>query len=160
MYGVASTSTKVTILSYAFVGSSLTLAGAGMNALANATSVDEFMEQGNWGTVASVVTAGAYGAYGGYLSWNDQIGNPQSWSTIRSNYWKEKGYNRAPIGSDGYPMELNHPYGRYGSKIYIFEEITHTDHLKFHQMYGYGRGTGGFNRYYPFENIWKWLYWL
>jgi len=160
MYGVSSASALVTVMSYALVGSSLALAGVGMHALATSSSVDEFMEQGNWGTVASIVTGGIYGAYGGYLSWNEQIGKPQSWSNIRSNYWKEKGHNRSPIGDDGYPIELNHPYGRCGSKVYLFEEMTHTEHLKFHQMYGYGRGNGGFNRYYPFENIWKWLNWL
>ena len=40
MYGVASASTAVTVLSYA-------LAGAGMYALGTSSSVDEFMEQGN-----------------------------------------------------------------------------------------------------------------
>lgn len=160
LFGVASESLTITLLSYSFVGSSLALGGALIYAIGTSSSVDEFVEQGNWSTVTSVVTGGIYGAFGGYLSWKQQIGNPKSWSTIRKRYWKEKGYDRAPIGSDGHPIELNHPYGRYGTKVYIFEEITHTEHVKFHQTYGYGRGIGGFNRYYPFENIWKWLYWL
>ena len=57
-------------------------------------------------------------------------------------------------------LELNHPYGRFGTKINIFEEMTHTEHLQFHKVYGYGNGNGGFNRYYPFNNAWWWFYWL
>ncbi len=110
--------------------------------------------------LTSTALGGFYGAFGGYLSYQEQIGKNQSWTTIQKNYWKSQGYSSTPKGPDGYPMELNHIYGRYGSKINMFVETTHTQHMQFHQMYGYGRGNGGFNMYYPFKNIWEWLQWL
>ena len=56
----------MTILSFAFVGSSVALASASLAALGSSSSVDDFMDQGNWGTVVSVAGSGAYGAIGGY----------------------------------------------------------------------------------------------
>ena len=90
--------------------------------------------------LVSTVTGGLYGGIGWYLSYKEQIGSNKPWSTIQKNYWKSKVYSHAPDGGDGYPMELNHIYGRYGTKINIFEETTHTEHVRFHQLYGYGRG--------------------
>lgn len=84
-------------------------------------------------------------------------GEDVDWNTIIRKYWKSKGYNSAPIGSDGYKIELNHPYGQHGTKKYIFEEMTHIEHVQFHRIYETGRGNGSFNRYYKFDNIWEWL---
>lgn len=150
--GLASSTTALTVASFAFIGTSMAFVGASMMAARSGN----MLESGP-SVMVSTLTAGAYGAYGGYYSWNQQIGNQPSWSTIQKNYWKSKGYDSAPIGSDGYKIELNHPFGRYGSKINIFEEVTHTQHVQFHQMYGTGRGNGGFNQYYKFDNIWEWI---
>ena len=70
-----------------------------------------------------------------------------SWTTVRQRYWKnEARYNpelypddlerlkkgRAPIGEDGFPMELHHPYGRKGDNFYVFEPLTQTEHRHIH----------------------------
>ena len=52
---------------------------------------------------------------------------------------------------------LHHPYGRYGSKIKIYVPIQISEHKLIHKQFGYGRGSGGFNQYYKFNNIWEWL---
>lgn len=94
IYGVASSSATVTILSFAFVGSSVALASAGLAALGSSSSVDDFTDQGNWGTIVSVAGSGAYGAIGGYLSWNEQMkGLDHSFATERRRYWKAQSKN-------------------------------------------------------------------
>ena len=78
-------------------------------------------------------------------------GNTPSWTTVRNRHWKnEAHYNsskysgsdikrmrkgRAPIGVDGYPVELHHPYGRDGGNYWIFYELDRTSHRRYH----YGR---------------------
>ena len=79
-----------------------------------------------------------------------QSGNTPSWSTVRQRYWKNEAYyhpdiygdqlNRlkkglAPIGNDGFSMELHHPFGREGKNYFIFEPLTQTEHRLWH----YGR---------------------
>ena len=79
-----------------------------------------------------------------------RAGNPPSWSTVRQRYWKNEAFynpskypndlnrmkkRRAPIGNDGFPMELHHPFGRKGANFYIFEPLTQYIHRLFH----YGR---------------------
>ena len=80
-----------------------------------------------------------------------KAGNTPSWSTVRQRFWKNEAFynssaysapnvsrmrkGRAPIGSDGYSMELHHPYGRKGKNYYIFYPVTYTQHKWIH----YGR---------------------
>ena len=153
-YGVASATTALTVTSFILFGSAVGFIGASM-----LVSKDDIVDSG-FNVLVSTLAGATYGAVTGLLAYKIQIGKNQSWSSIRKNYWNEKGYDRALIGSDGFPIELHHPYGKYGSKINIFEELTHTEHIQFHRMYGYGNGNGGFNRYYPFINTWGWLYWF
>lgn len=157
-YGLASASMSSTILSFAIVGSGLALAGLGLYALGNSRSVDDFFNQGNWGTVAYTAFGGSIGALGGYLSHEQQMGSKQDWNKIRKDYWKSQGYSsgKAPLGTDGYKKVLHHTYGRNGSKMFIFEPMTRTDHIALHQMYGYGIGQGGYNQNYQFFDWW-WL---
>ena len=75
LYGVASTTVKVTVVSYAFVGSSLALAGSAMYALGTSSSLDEFAEQGNWGTIINTAGGGIFGAFNGAYAFYDQIGS-------------------------------------------------------------------------------------
>ena len=70
-----------------------------------------------------------------------------SWSAVRQRYWKnvalyhpelypnyvnqmKKGL--APIGEDGFPMELHHPKGREGIYFFYFIPVTHTEHQRMH----------------------------
>ena len=76
-----------------------------------------------------------------------KAGNEPSWTTVRQRYWKNQAYYNpnkypndlermqkglAPIGCDGYPMELHHINGRKGSNFYIFEPLTRTEHRYIH----------------------------
>ncbi len=153
--GVASSTTALTVTSFMFVGSTLGFIGATMFAARSG----DMLEAGP-SVLFSTATGGAYGGISGYYAYQEQIGHNPSWSTIQKKYWKDKDYSSTPIGDDGYSMVLHHPYGWYGNKIKIFTEMTRTEHIQFHQMFGYGRATGGYNAYYPFTNPWRWLTWL
>ena len=43
----------------------------------------------------------------------------------------------APIGDDGYKVVLHHINGRYGDDLYNVVAMTRTNHIKYHQTYGY-----------------------
>ncbi len=38
----------------------------------------------------------------------------------------------APIGNDGFSIELHHPLGRKGGNFYVFEQVTKTLHFNIH----------------------------
>ena len=73
-----------------------------------------------------------------------------SWQTIKSNYWERRANNpntdwhrtgntmngKAPI-VNGERVVLHHPYGRQGGNIFIFEEMTQSEHVAFHKEHGY-----------------------
>ena len=80
-----------------------------------------------------------------------KAGKIPSWSTVRQRFWKNEALNNsvkysssnvdrmkkglAPIGIDGYSMELHHPEGRNGENYWNFYPVTYTEHKKIH----YGR---------------------
>ena len=76
-----------------------------------------------------------------------KAGNSPSWSTVRQRYWKNEAFYNpskypndlgrmkkglAPIGDDGFSMELHHPFGRKGANFYIFEPFTQSQHRYIH----------------------------
>ena len=76
-----------------------------------------------------------------------KVGNTPTWSTVRQRYWKNEAFYHpdlypndlerlkkglAPIGDDGFSIELHHPYGRGGDNYFIFEQVTRTDHRFIH----------------------------
>ena len=76
-----------------------------------------------------------------------KAGNVPSWSTVRQRFWKNEAHfhperykqdlarmkkGRAPIGADGYSMELHHPFGRAGENFFNFEPVTQTQHRWIH----------------------------
>ena len=67
------------------------------------------------------------------------------------------GDERAMEGMAPEGYVLHHPYGRYGSKIGIYEPVSVVEHKQIHSSYGYGQKTCGFNNYYKFDNIWEWF---
>ena len=64
--GVAATTTASTIAAGAFVGSSVAYGSAVLIAASNSNSIEEFNDQGDWGTVGSTVIGGLIGAANGY----------------------------------------------------------------------------------------------
>lgn len=149
-HGVASASMATTVLSYAFVGASGALTMSALMSIG-----DNFADQGEaamWNTCAS----GGFGAIGCFISHKEQMSSLEhSWSTEAKRYWKSQGYDATPRGTDGESMVLHHPYGRYGSKIRIYEPMTRTNHTALHKQYGYG--NGGFNGYINFSNAWDYM---
>jgi len=82
-----------------------------------------------------------------------RAGNEPSWSTVRQRYWKNEAYynptpytpanlNRmqrglAPLDRQKLPMHLHHPYGREGNNFYIFEPMTQSQHIEWHNINGW-----------------------
>ena len=64
--GVAAASTATTVAAGAFIGSSTALGGTALYAAASSNSMDDFNEQGNWGTVAFTAGGAALGGAAGY----------------------------------------------------------------------------------------------
>lgn len=153
--GVASSTMAVTVLSFATYGSAFAFGGTALYAGLSSNSVDEFADYGEEAFI-STTTAGAFGAFGGYVSYNQQMTKEAGlWTTKQRRYWNSQGYDSTPVGSDGKPMQLHHPFGRYGAKEDMYYPVTYTEHREIHRELGYGRGNGGFNRYYDFDNVWK-----
>ena len=149
--GLASSTLLLTVLSFATVGAGVGLSGAAIYAALSSSNANEFAEYGDEALIATGF-GGGYGALGGYCSYKQQIVNTKySWSKERSNYWKDQGYQdgRAPNGE-----VLHHTYGRYGAKINMYSPLSPYEHAQIHQMYGYGNYSGGYNQYYPYDNIW------
>ncbi|MBR2315081.1 MAG: hypothetical protein IKA56_00410 [Clostridia bacterium] len=86
---------------------------------------------------------------GNDISSPTKAGNDPSWTTLRQRYWKNEFYynsnnytnpndiakmkkGRAPIGVDGYPIELHHPNGRQGKNFYYFTPMIRTEHRFYH----------------------------
>ncbi len=76
-----------------------------------------------------------------------KAGNIPSWTTVRQRYWKNEAYfnpdrylddldrlkkGLAPIGEDGFSMELHHPLGRNGKNFFVFEPLTQSQHRFIH----------------------------
>ena len=76
-----------------------------------------------------------------------KAGNKPSWSTVRQRNWKNEAFYNptqypndlermkkglAPIGDDGFSMELHHPNGRKGDDYFVFEPLTQTEHRMRH----------------------------
>jgi hypothetical protein len=77
-----------------------------------------------------------------------KAGSAPSWSTVRQRFWKNEALNNpnsysfndlyrmkqglAPIGADGFSMELHHPFGRKNGYFYVIEPLTRTEHRWIH----------------------------
>ena len=64
--GVAAATTASTIAAGAFIGSATVYGMAVFSAASTSSSVKEFNDQGNWGTVAATAFGGLTGGYDGY----------------------------------------------------------------------------------------------
>ena len=70
--GSAALTTASTVAAAATIGSALTLGALAVSAAANSSSVNDFNEQGNWGTVLTTAVGATAGAYDGYRRSNSQ----------------------------------------------------------------------------------------
>ena len=64
--GIAAATTASTVAAGAFIGSATVYGMAVLSAASTSSSVQEFNDQGNWGTVAATVFGGLMGGYDGY----------------------------------------------------------------------------------------------
>ena len=64
--GVAAATTASTVAAGAFIGSATVYGMAVLSAASTSNSVQEFSDQGNWGTVAATAAGGLTGGYNGY----------------------------------------------------------------------------------------------
>ncbi len=71
--GTAATTTASTVAAGAFIGSSIAYGSAAFMAASTSDSVDEFNDQGDWGTVLTTVLGGATGAAYGYSLASSQL---------------------------------------------------------------------------------------
>ena len=80
----------------------------------------------------------------------------ECWGTTRRKYWRQQANNpvntgkyeisnfnisrmskgKAPIGYDGRSVELHHIYGKHYD-MNSFVQLTRSEHIAFHKMYGY-----------------------
>ena len=64
--GVAAASAATTIAAAAFIGSATVYGTAALAAASNSNSLQDFADQGSWGTVAATIGGGILSGYGGY----------------------------------------------------------------------------------------------
>ncbi len=98
--GTAAATTASTIAAGTFIGTSLAYGSAVFSAASTSDSIEEFNEQGNWGTVTTTILGGLLGAVEGY----DMV-NTQSHKAVSCNfngskneaYAIKRGWNSAKI---------------------------------------------------------------
>ena len=122
--GGAAFTTASTIAAGAFIGSSLTLGVAVIDAATTSSSVEEFSEKGSWGTVASTIVGGVGGGAIGYLNAKREIPQisetssgvqrpPQSSAIPNSRYIQYDNSNPAKIRS----ITVYDQYGRWSTRV-------------------------------------------
>ena len=107
--GGSAFTTASTVAASAFIGSSTVLGVVALDAALNSSSIDEFRDKGNWGTVAAVATGGVAGAYIGYVNaknnipsiseTNSGVSRPPKLSTPNSKYIQYDNSNSSKIRS-------------------------------------------------------------
>ncbi len=83
--GTAAATTASTVAAAAFIGSATALGAAAVAAASTSNSVQEFADQGNWGTVATTVTAAVVCATSAYVSNSRSSANKTSQASSVSN---------------------------------------------------------------------------
>ena len=109
--GVATTTTASTIAAGAFIGSATAYGTAVLSAASTSRSVQEFKDQGNWGTVAAIVFGGLMGGYDGYT-----ISKTQATQTVADDdtFLPDGFYSKhAPKQSTPNSSYTNYTYNNY-----------------------------------------------
>ncbi|MGM9681213.1 MAG: RHS repeat-associated core domain-containing protein [Eubacteriales bacterium] len=121
--GSAAATASATIAASAFITSALALEAAACDAAINSSSVDEFMEQGSWWTVASVAGAAGFGGFAGYQMYKAQNPDPNP-STTSPCDGTNRGQHLSGVQS---PKKMSVPDGSYTQydsqgKIYSYTQ--------------------------------------
>ncbi len=103
--GTAAATVASTVAAGAFIASSTALGAAALSAATTSSSVDEFMDQGNWGTVAVTAGSAVLGAGYGYIAARVYNGAYASSSTNTSN--------RQNLSGTQSPKKISIPNGTY-----------------------------------------------
>ena len=130
--GSAAFTTASTIAAGAFIGSSLTLGVAAVDAATTSSSTEEFFEKGSWGTVASTVVGGIGGGAVGYFNAKREIPQisetssgvqrPSQTSAIpNSRYIQYDNNNPTKIRS----ITVYDQYGRWSTRV----DYLHTHNI-------------------------------
>ena len=172
--GVASASIVTTVFAFSAVGAGSVFVASGIAAGLKATETwitDGSFSSGindivNYGEIAllNTIGGGISGAYGGYVSYKQQIGTSSQAGYMtdaerrvqREAFWKSQGYPRGRAPED---FEISHIYGTYGNNRNYFIIQRHGDHVEFHLFYGYKINGGHFYRYNPnYINWWTYIW--
>ena len=110
--GMAAATTASTIAAGALIGSATVYSVAVVSAACSSNSVQEFCDQGNWGTVVTTAAGGLIGGYGGYqlTKTNSSVSNDSCGSGASST---GKGFDsfrqlKKEVGSPGEGNEWHH----------------------------------------------------
>jgi len=118
--GTAATTTASTIAAGTFIGTSLAYGSAVFSAASTSDSIEEFNEQGNWGTVTTTILGGLTGAVEGYdISKTKSVTVVDEASTFLPDEYYLK--NKAPKFSTPYSSAQT---VRYNSYTNSFETST------------------------------------
>ena len=101
--GIALSSATATAVTAAFIGSATVYGTAALVALGSSSSLQDFADQGNWGTVLGTALAAGFGMLNGYNLYRSQ---PVNANTSNSN-------NSSHITGRGSPKENPVPNGSY-----------------------------------------------
>ena len=112
--GVAAATTASTIAAGAFIGSATVYGMAVLSAASTSSSVQEFNDQGNWGTVAATAFGGLTGGYDGYT-----MSKAQATQTVADDdtFLPDSFYSKhAPKQSTPNSSYTNYTYNNYTGK--------------------------------------------
>ncbi len=112
--GVAAATTASTVAAGAFIGSATVYGMAVLSAASTSNSVQEFNDQGNWGTVAATAFGGLTGGYDGYT-----MSKAQASQTVADDdtFLPDSFYSKhAPKQSTPNSSYTNYTYNNYTGK--------------------------------------------
>ena len=112
--GVAAATTASTVAAGAFIGSATVYGMAVLSAASTSNSVQEFNDQGNWGTVAATAFGGLTGGYDGYT-----MSKAQATQTVADDdtFLPDSFYSKhAPKQSTPNSSYTNYTYNDYTGK--------------------------------------------
>ena len=113
--GSAALTTASTVAAAATIGSGMILGGMALNAAMNTSSLEEFAEAGNWGTVVSTVLGGMSGGAYGYNAYNSQFPNNKGGGFNLDGSKNENYINKRGWSTDSINKAINN--GKMGSSI-------------------------------------------
>jgi RHS repeat-associated protein len=134
--GVTAATTSATVAAGVFIGSSTALATSAAYTLSTSGSVEEFLDQGSWGTVANTLVGGAMGGVSAYSgaksSSNGSCNNLDSKTkcfvagTLIKTDYSAKAIEDIAAGDYVYATDPETGLSRYMSRLY--KSMLHFEH--------------------------------